>query len=119
MALPPELAGLAEVPADQRFSHFKSAQVHLTDRDGHPVTIEVTPGVATSVSPTNLTITSNDGPSKTLSINDQTIIRGKGNPAQDDRVVAVTLNGSSTAHAVVVLPADGTGPWAWHAGFGR
>src|SRR3954453_7937524 len=73
LALPPELAGLAEVPADQRFGHFKSAQVHLTDRDGRPVTIDVTPGVATAVSPTSLTITANEGTSKTVSLNEQTI----------------------------------------------
>src|SRR4051794_7946499 len=47
--LPPELASLKDVPADQRFSHFKGLTVNVTDKDGKPVQIAVTPGVATAV----------------------------------------------------------------------
>ena len=32
--LPPQLAWLKDVPADQRFAHFKGVQVNLTDKDG-------------------------------------------------------------------------------------
>src|SRR4051812_27796001 len=39
--LPPELASLKDVPADQRFSHFKGVTVNLTDKDGKPVQISV------------------------------------------------------------------------------
>jgi len=117
--LPPELAGLRDLPSEQRFDHFKAAQLRLTDKDGRPLTIDATPGVATAVSPTSLTITANDGPSRTFSLNDETVVRGKAAPAQSDQVVAVTLNGSSTAHAVLVLSGDGSGPRGGHYGWRR
>jgi len=67
----------------------------------------------------SLTITANDGPSRTFSLNDETVVRGKAAPAQSDQVVAVTLNGSSTAHAVLVLSGDGSGPRGGHYGWRR
>src|SRR3954470_25051813 len=33
-AIPPQLAGLADVPANERFDHFRGVQVQLTDKDG-------------------------------------------------------------------------------------
>src|SRR5690242_13801607 len=37
--LPPELKSLADVPADQRFAHFRGVQVQLTDKSGQPLTV--------------------------------------------------------------------------------
>src|SRR5436305_11976957 len=51
-ALPPELAGLGDVPAAERFTHFKGLQVSLTDKDNRPLTIAVIPGTATAASAT-------------------------------------------------------------------
>ena len=45
-AIPSEIAGLADVPADQRFSHFRGARVQLTDKNNQPLNVEVTPGTA-------------------------------------------------------------------------
>ena len=117
-ALPPELAGLRDVPADQRFGHFKGARVSLTDKDGRPLTIEVTPGTATAVAPNSLTIAANDGSSRSFTLDDKTVVRGKPARGGDeatrptlatgDKVVVVTLNGSATPTAVLV-GADGFG----------
>jgi hypothetical protein len=97
--LPPELASLKDVPADQRFAHFKGVQVSLTDKDGKPIAISVTPGVAQSVSPTSLTITGNDGAAHTYTLTDQTMTRG--NPlASGQNVVVVTVDNTTTARAV-------------------
>jgi len=124
-ALPPELAGLRDVPADQRFGHFRGVQVNLTDKDGRPLTIEATPGTVTATSATSLTIAANDGSSKSYRLDDRTLVRGKTarggaeatRPAlaQNDKVVIVTLNGEAAARAVFVAGAEGFGPpWAGH-----
>lgn len=118
-AVPTELAGLGAVPADQRFAHFKGARVSLTDKDGRPFTVEVTPGTATAVSATSLTIAANDGATKSFTLDDNTTVRGKQAPAQNDKVVVVTLSGGANAHAVVVLTGDGFGSWGGHWGWGR
>ena len=41
--LPPELSGLRDIPATDRFAHFRGVQVNLTDKDNHPLTVSVTP----------------------------------------------------------------------------
>jgi hypothetical protein len=116
-ALPPELAGLRDVPTDQRFSHFTGARVSLTDREGHPVTIEVTPGTVTTASATSLTIAANDGSSRSFTLDGQTMRRGNQSLSQNDKVVVVTLNGGTNAHAVVTVPAEGFGPRGGHFGW--
>jgi hypothetical protein len=115
-ALPPELAGLADVPAGERFSHFQGVRVQLTDKVNRPVTVEVTPGTATAASATSLTITANDGSTKTFTLDDRTILRGKETPAANDKVVVVTLNSGANAHAVISL-SEGAGPWGAHRGW--
>jgi hypothetical protein len=114
-AMPPELAGLAEVPAAERFSHFKGVRVQLTDKDNNPVTLDVTPGTATATSATSITVAGNDGSTRSFALDDRTVLRGKQTLAQNDRVVVVTLNGGGTAHAVVGL-GDGAGPSGGHWG---
>ena len=112
LALPPEIQGLASIPADQRFSHFEGAQVNLKDKDGNPLTIDVTPGKVAAASATSLSITTNAGASRTFVLGSSTMIHGKagsnGTPTtgssalqNGDDVVVVTLNNSSTATAVV------------------
>jgi hypothetical protein len=118
-ALPPELAGLRDVPPAERFAHFKGVQVSLTDQDNRPVTVDITPGMATTASATSLAITANDGSTKTYTLDDTTLIHGRsardGNAAnqptigQGDQVVVVTINGSSTARGVMLLGANGLG----------
>jgi len=108
--LPPELASLRDVPADQRFGHFRGVRVDLTDRDGRPLTIEATPGTVATVDATSLTLTANDGSSKRYTRDDRTLVHGRAALSQNDRVVVVTLNGQTTARAILVPGAGGFGP---------
>ncbi len=124
-ALPAPLAGLRDVPPAERFDHFRGVQASLTDKDGQPLVLTLTPGTATHVSPTSLTIAANDGASRTFALDAQTAIRARpsqggaqANPpglAPGDKLVVVTLNNSATATAVWAGPfgawAPG-GPWA-------
>lgn len=114
--LPPELQALGEIPAAERFSHFQGVQVRLADKDGQPITINVTPGTVTAISATSLTINANDGTTKTYTLSDKTLIRSvgqTGQPAVADKVVVVALNTSATATAVFAPGAEGFGPpWA-------
>jgi hypothetical protein len=106
--VPPELAGLKDIPAGERFAHFKGAQLNLTDKDGKPIQVTVTPGVANNVTATSLTITGNDGASHTYSLNDQTMTRGQ-SVSSGENVVVLTLDNASTARAVFDV-----NPGSWH-----
>jgi hypothetical protein len=108
-AIPPELAGLADVPADQRFSHFRGVQVQLSDKDNHPVRVDVTPGTVTSVSGDSLTIAGNDGAAHTYALDNKTMQRGA-QVSQNARVVVASINGTSTAMAVFPVDGNGFGP---------
>ncbi len=96
---PPELARLKDIPAAERFAHFKGIQINLTDRDGNPLDISIAPGVATSVTATSLTVAGNDGTSHIYMMNDQTFNR-ETVIATGDKVVVVTVDDSATARAV-------------------
>jgi hypothetical protein len=119
-ALPAQLAGLRDVPAAERFDHFKGVQVNLADKDGQPLVVTLTPGTATAASATTLTVAANDGASRTFALDAQTAIRGShaqgGAPAgppsiaQGDKLVVVTVNGSGTAAAVWTGNFGGGGP---------
>jgi hypothetical protein len=113
--LPPELEGLRDIPAGERFAHFKGVQVALSDKDGKPISISVTPGKASAASATSLTLAANDGNTRTFTLDDHTAVKGQPRDAQSpiaqgDQVVVVTLNGSATATAVIELGAGGFGP---------
>ena len=108
--LPPELASLHDLPASERFSHFRGVQVNLTDKDNKPLSVTVTPGTAAATSPTSLTIAGNDGSTRAYSLNDKTVIRGKSAIAQNDKVVVVSVNNSTTATAVLTVGPEGFGP---------
>ena len=115
--LPPELSGLKDIPAGDRFAHFKGIQANLTDKDGKPLNITVTPGVASSVSSSSITLNGNDGASHTYTIDAQTMTHGK-TPAQGDDVVVVTLNNASNATAVMSVDPSAMHrngpPWVQH-----
>jgi hypothetical protein len=116
-SLPLELSGLKDIPAADRFGHFKDIQANLTDKDGKPLSITVTPGVATSVSSTSLTLNGNDGASHTYTLDAQTMTHGK-TVAQGQDVVVVTLNNASNATAVMAVDPtpthQGGPPWSQH-----
>jgi|SRR5579864_2251828 len=106
--VPPELAGLKDIPADQRFAHFKGVSVSLTDQNGQPLNIAVVPGVVSNVSATSLTLSGNDGTTHMYTTNDQTSTHG-GTVSNGQDVVVVTINNSSTARAVFAFD-----PTKWH-----
>jgi hypothetical protein len=119
-SLPPELAGLIDVPAGERFSHFRGARVQLTDNDNKPLTVDITPGTVTTISATSVTLTANDGTTHTFALDDKTIIHALSGardsssgatpaPRQNDKVVVATLNNSPTATAVMAFNPDGFG----------
>ncbi|MBI3969268.1 MAG: hypothetical protein HY329_26800 [Chloroflexi bacterium] len=116
--LPPELQGLEDIPREQRFQHFKGAEIRLTDERNQPVSATITPGVINQASSSSVTITTNDGPSKTYSITAQTRMHYRGNVNQlqaGHKVVVVTLNGSTEARAILDAGTEGFGP-RWHRG---
>lgn len=115
-ALPPQLAGLRDVPPAERFAHFTGARVTLTDKENQPVAVDVTPGTVTAASASSLTIAANDGSTRSFAIDAQTALKRP--PAQNDRVVVVSLNGASAAALVVALPADGHGGPGRHGWWG-
>ena len=121
--LPPQLAGLHEIPAGERFAHFKGAQINLTDKDGQPLVMTVTPGVATSASATSVTINATDGETRTFGLDAQTAIPARRSQdgsspsiAQGDKVVVVTVNGSNTA---TVVWSDSFSGWGRGGPFGH
>ena len=109
--LPSQLSGLHDVPASERFDHFKGVQVNLTDKDNQPLVVTLTPGTATAVSATSLTLAANDGASRTFSLDGETVLHGahaRGSaPASPssinpgEKVVVVTVNNSGTATALL------------------
>jgi hypothetical protein len=129
-AIPPELQGLEQLPPAERFKHFSGVQVTLKDKDDKPLTVNVTPGTVSAVSATSLTLAANDGSSKTYTLDDQTVIRGKpdtstpGNrPAattlkQGDMVVVVTKNTETVAKFVMSSGTEGFGPRGGRGPFG-
>jgi hypothetical protein len=129
-ALPPEFQGLEQLPPAERFKHFGGAQIALKDKDNNPVTVNVTPGTVSTVSATSLTLAANDGSTKTYTLNDQTVIRGKpdmstpGNRPgpttlkQGDMVVAISKNNETTAKFVMSAGTEGFGPRGGHGPWG-
>jgi hypothetical protein len=107
--LPQELAGLVDVPAGERFAHFRGVQVQLTDKDNTPLRVDVTPGTVTSISAASLTMNGNDGASHTFALTDKTVNHGK-SPTRNEQVVVATVNGSTTATAVIGVNGEGWGP---------
>jgi hypothetical protein len=103
--VPPELANLKDIPQDQRFSHFRGVTANLTDKDGKPIAVTVTPGKATSVSSSSITLAGNDGASHTYSL-DANTFTAKSTPAAGQDVVVVTLNNSQSATAVIAPNAN-------------
>jgi hypothetical protein len=100
--LPPELSGLKDIPAADRFAHFKGIRANLTDKGGKPLTVTVTPGVASSVSSSSITLNENDGVSHTYTLDAQTMTHGKA-LAQGEDVVVATLNNASNATAAITV----------------
>lgn len=107
LQLPPELAGLGDLPAAERFAHFVGVQVSLKDKDNRPFTVTVIPGTVGTVTASDLTIAANDGSSRTFTLDSRTIMPVKSGRARfqtlqsGDRVIVVTANGDQRAMAII------------------
>lgn len=129
-AIPPELQGLEQLPPAERFKHFNGAQISLKDKDNNPLTINVTPGTVNAVTATSLTLAANDGSTKTFTLDDKTVVRGKPDAnsqnarptattlKQGDLVAVVTKNSETTAKFVMSGGAEGFGPRGGRGPFG-
>lgn len=127
--LPPELQGLVDLPPAERFAHFIGVQVNLKDKNNQPLTLNVSAGTASAVATSSLTITANDGTTKTYAIDGNTVIHGKAahsagqaagqNLGNGDKVIVVSTN-DLAAKAIIDVgngdfgPGDfgGLPPWA-------
>jgi hypothetical protein len=121
--LPPEISGLHDLPADQRFSHFLNAEMRFTDTNGTAHAVRITPGTVSSISSDSLTIKPNDsgqGGTKSFKLTGDTRIHQAGafwrgtSPSQaqlkdGDKVVVVALD-SGEARAVMIGGPDGFRP---------
>jgi hypothetical protein len=106
-----DIPGLKNVPPDQTFSHFTSAQVHMTDSNGAAFVMNVIPGTVTAVntttSPQTVTITPNgQTTTETFNITSTTRVHGMPAPgtveavAKGDRVIVATQGSSMDAIAI-------------------
>jgi len=114
--LPPELSSLADVPAGDRFAHFRGVSVSLTDKNNQPLSVNVTPGTVSSVSASSVSLTGNDGATHTYAIDAKTLQDDNRPVKQNDQVVVATVNNSSTATAVFAMNGDG---WHGRGNWGR
>ena len=118
--MPAEIRDLHNLPPAERFGHFLGGQMRFSDTSNTAHSVAITPGTVSAVKADELTITPNDGGgSKSFALNADTRIHATGqpwsgpqsaSPKAGDRVVVVTLDGSSAARAVVIGGPDGFGP---------
>jgi hypothetical protein len=111
--LPGDFKQIHDLPPEERFSHFLGAQMRFSDASNVAHTMTVAPGTVTTVSADRLTITLNDGgATRSYNLTAETRMHSAGRwsggqaadvtPNTGDKVVVVTLDGSSDAKAVKV-----------------
>ena len=106
-----DVPGLRNVPPDQVFDHFLGAQANMTDDQGNPFVVHLTPGTVTAIdttsSPQTVTITPT-GQQTTLTVNITSDTRVKGVAERGsveaispgDRVIIATQD--DVADAIVI-----------------
>ncbi|MBI2304281.1 MAG: PDZ domain-containing protein [Chloroflexi bacterium] len=103
-ALPKELEG---VSPGEIFRHFLGGDLRITDKDGKPVTLSLTPGIVASVDSNSLTITPN-GQSQNVTFKITADTRFTGGSISSigvgNQVIVVTASGSLDAKLVVKTP---------------
>ena len=131
--LPQEIRDLHNLPPAERFGHLLGGEMRFTDTNGQARSIAAKPGTVVSLANDQLTIQPNgQSGNQTYTLDDQTTVHaagrpragdqaGQATPQAGDKVVVVTLDGSDTAHAVMIGGPDGFGPrggFGWHNGPG-
>lgn len=98
----PELEGILK---DGLFDHILGSQLNLTDKDGNPVTLNITVGTVAGKTDSSLTVTPNDGSAnKTYQVGDDTLGKRILDQLENgDKVVVVTVGNGADAR--VIAPA--------------
>jgi hypothetical protein len=109
--LPPELAFLQGMSADERFDRVVSAQVTIRNPQGQDVVVNAVPGKVASITTNTVTITPNQSSqTRTFNVTPDTVIMGRAQRgsltvfSQGDRVVAYVVDNNSNAVAIVEPP---------------
>ena len=120
--LPPEIQGLHNLAPEQRFGHFMGGSMRFSDTNDQAHSVALVPGTVTSFADGKLTVEPNDkSGTKTYTIGSETRVHAIGQrwqggqgatatPKQGDKAMVVTLDGSDTAHAVMIGSPGGFGP---------
>ena len=106
--LPPQLAFLDSMTADQRFDHTIGWQITFRNPENQDVVLNGIPGKIASVTANTVTITPNgSNQNRTFNVTSDTWIMGRPRPgslsvfSQGDRVVVYAIGNSNDASAVV------------------
>ncbi len=102
------IPGLEGIPEDQIFDHFMGGQFTMTDQNGAPFTLMMTPGTVTSVVSPTITITPNgQTTTQTFNVTPSTVVHGMPAPGSvqaivpGDKVVIITRDNSPDAIMVM------------------
>jgi hypothetical protein len=109
--LPPELAFLQGMTANEQFDRVVSAQVTIRNPQGQDVVVNAVPGRVASITTNTVTITPNQSSqTRTFNVTPDTVIMGRPQRgsltvfSQGDRVVAYVVDNNSNAAAIVEPP---------------
>lgn len=96
--------GLEGIPREELFDHFRGGQFMMTDREGNPFTVRITPGTVDSITDSTIAIIPNGRQTpESFNITSDTVVRGLPSPgslqaiAVGDKVVVVTRDQSQDA----------------------
>lgn len=106
--MPPELAFLAQIPPEERFSHFRGGSMTLTDQNGNEVVVNVVPGTVSSVFSDRIVITPNgETTTREFAITSDTVIHAMPDRGtlqavtSGDQVVVMTVGEDDDAAAIM------------------
>lgn len=95
----PELQG---IPKEERFSHILGGQFNLTDADGNPLTVTLTPGTVVETTDTSITIDTNAGGNQTYQVTENTLGRMLLDRLESGaKVTVVTVNNGTEARMIL------------------
>ncbi len=112
--LPPALAFLKDIPAEQRFDHFRDGSVTLTDQQGATRVLNFTPGTVQSVAADGVAVVPNgETMARTFNITTDTRVIAMPNAGSvqavvaGDKVVVLTMDDSADAVVIHKFPMRG------------
>ena len=101
---PPALQFLRDIPRDERFDHFRGAQMTVADADGVERVLHMTPGTVQSISAQSISIVPNgQTAARSFNVTSDTVVAATPQPGSvqalvnGDKVVVLTLDDSEDA----------------------